>query len=340
MFEMATGRIQAASMYNTLACRVVFVLRGHQRLFPSPHRVQYTIEDREDRHIRLLFWMCYYFDKSFSLRTGHPPAIDDEFCDLTLPEGYLEYRWSPRVCDPTTDLQDVFFPGDMELTLVKSKVIRSLYGNRSWEKSDAELLRSVRELDSELENWRSAVPRQYAPALSVRKDVTLSSDLSKCMHMVHIELHLEYHHILNVIHSASGLSSVAGLLSGDVIPGIQSSLDLSVEVSRSTLIYLTASADRIVSEAFWAFVFYPMSALMTLFLSIVRNPEGENVVKDLEIIAMSSTTVRNMPIHNAVPFAKEYLRQVDLFVKELHRLGRGAIVRANREVSMAGMQLS
>lgn len=328
MHDMTAGRMQAAAMYNAVACRAVFALRGHQRLFSCPKNRVLSIEEREDRHIRLLFWMCYHFDKDISLRTGHPPVIDDEFCDLTLPEGHNAGRWCSRRRDPTNNVQDPFFPGDMELTKVKSKVARSLYGNQAWEKSDAELIRTIRELDAELESWRSSIPREFAPQLSVRKDISLASDLSRCMTMFHLELHLEYHHVLMVIHGASGLSAAANAPTGTILPGVQSSLELSVEASRSTLTYLTASANRIASEAFWAFIFYPMSALMTLFFSILRRPHSDYTLQDLELIGRSSVIVRTMPIHATVPFATEYLRRVDAFVKELHRLAKGAIERA------------
>ncbi|KAJ3474873.1 hypothetical protein NLG97_g9657 [Lecanicillium saksenae] len=328
---LQTYLLITAAMYNALACRAVYALRGHYRLFPSPKGRVLSIEEREDRHIRLLFWMCYYFDKDISLRTGHAPALDDEFCDLTLPEGYNEARWCSRRRDPTNNAQDAFFPGDMELTKVKSKVICSLYGNKAWKKSDAELIRTIRELDAELENWRSSIPREFAPQLSVRKDTRLASDLSRCMSMLHVELHLEYHHVLMVIHGASGLSSLGRAPTGIILPGVQSSSDLSVEASRSTLVYMLSSANRIASEAFWAFIFYPMSALMTLFFSILRQPRGDNVLKDLELIRTAAVIVRTMPIHVTVPFATEYLRRIDVFVEELHRLAKGAIEQGSRE---------
>lgn len=331
MHDMTAGRMQAAAMYNALACRAVFALRGHQRLFPCPKNQVLSIEEREDRHIRLLFWMCYYFDKDISLRTGHPPSIDDEFCDLTLPEGYNQARWCSRSRDPSNNTQAPFFPGDMALTMVKSKVARSLYGNNAWEKSEAQLIRTIRELDADLESWRSSIPREFAPQLSVRKDISIASDLSRCMTMLHLELHLEYHHVLMVIHGASGLSAAAHAPTGTILPGVQSSLELSVEASRSTLVYLMASANRVASEAFWAFIFYPMSALMTVFFSILRRPRGDHTLQDLELIGMTSSIVRVMPIHITVPFAKEYLRRVDVFVKELHRLAKGAIERAARD---------
>lgn len=330
MYDMVSGRMQSAAMYNSLACRAVYALRGHQRLFPNPNGRVLSIEEREDRHIRLLFWMCYYFDKDISLRTGHAPAIDDEFCDLTLPEGYNQARWCSRKRDPNNSTQDPFFPGDMELTLVKSKVVCSLYGNKAWQKSDAELIRTIRELDAELEHWRSSVPHEFAPQLSVRGGTTLASDLSVYMNMLYLELHLEYHHVLMVIHGASGLSALGHAPTSIILPGVRSSSELSVEASRSIIVFLTASADRIASQAFWAYIFYPMSALMTLFFSILREPQGDSVLQDVELISTAAVIVRTMPINVYVPFATEYLRRVDAFVKELHRLAQGAILQAAR----------
>lgn len=70
--------------------------------------------------------------------------------------------------------------------------------------------------------------------------------------MLHIELHLDYHYLLNIIHVASGrcVFDRQGR-EKDKTYGVESSLDLSMEASRSTLIYLSAMAPRLAGEAFW-----------------------------------------------------------------------------------------
>lgn len=98
-------------------------------------------------------------------------------------------------------------------------------------------------MDEELEEWRSALPAEIAPSLSIRKDMTLSEDLTDCASMLHIELHLEYHHLLNAIHCASRRCAAPSVGDGGPVNyGVQSSLDVSVEASRSTIIYLTAAS--------------------------------------------------------------------------------------------------
>jgi len=73
--------------------------------------------------------------------------------------------------------------------------------------------------------------------------------------MQHIVLHLEYHHLMAMIHQASGrccpVSPGASFHEGDRSGAIDSSLALALEASRSTLYYLQAAIDGLAGEAFW-----------------------------------------------------------------------------------------
>lgn len=253
MLETLCGRLQAASMYHAVACRIVFALGGHTAVVVPPRGRELTVEEREDRHLRSLFWLCYAFDKDIALRTGHPPIMCDDFCDLSLPDGYTESRYRRAGAGRRHDeAQTPWFPGDLRLVLIKSKVVNSMYSVGALRRSDAELIRTIREMDEELERWRSSVPAEYMPTLSVRKHVTFADDVDRATNMQHIELHLEYHSLLNIIHCASGRCMVDASGPGqEKTPGVESSLDLSVEASRSTLIYLGAAAPRLAAEAFW-----------------------------------------------------------------------------------------
>ena len=81
------------------------------------------------------------------------------------------------------------------------------------------------------------------------------------------------------------------------------------------------------------FIFYPMSALMTLFFSILRNPESEHAIDDVELLAMSSRIIHNMPIQKMNQADTEKLQQVDVFVRELCRLSYSAIQQSQRNVA-------
>ncbi|KAL7946733.1 fungal-specific transcription factor domain-containing protein [Trichoderma barbatum] len=330
--ETLCGHLQAAGMYHAIACRTVCILGGHT-LTGDPHKDRnLTVQELEERQIRILFWLCYLFDKDMALRNGQPPIISDEFCDLTLPQDYIEHRFSPQAFSSTSGSQRPFLPGDLRLSLLKSKVVSALYSAGSLRKSDAELLRTIRELDEDLENWRASIPPQYAPALSIRKHVKLADDLNINTSMLHIELHLDYHYLLNIIHCASGRCVVDWSESGkEMIFGLQSSLDISVEASRSTLIYLSAAAPRLAGEAFWAFIFYPVSALLSIFFNLLRNPQHDYADHDLELLASASKVIRSMPMHRVTTHEIEYLRQVDAFIEELGRLSQAAIAKVRRE---------
>ncbi|KAL7819111.1 hypothetical protein V8C26DRAFT_419965 [Trichoderma gracile] len=330
--ETLCGHLQAACMYHAIACRTVCVLGGHTLTGDPPKDRRLTIQELEERQIRILFWLCYLFDKDIALRNGQPPIISDEFCDLTLPQEYLENRFSSEALSATNAFQRPFLPNDLRLSLLKSKAVSALYSAGSLRKSDAELLRTIRELDEDLENWRASIPPEYAPALSVSKHVKLSDTLNKTTSMLHIELHLDYHYLLNIIHCASGRCVVDWSESGkEMIFGLQSSLDLSVEASRSTLIYLRETAPRLAGEAFWVFIFYPVSALLSIFFNILRNPQHEYAEQDVELLSSATTLIRSMPIHRVTTHELEYLRKMDAFIEELTRLSRAAIEKARLE---------
>ncbi|UKZ68498.1 uncharacterized protein TrAtP1_009529 [Trichoderma atroviride] len=331
MNEALCGRLEASSMYHAIACRTVYALGGHTLISDPPEDRDLTVKELEERQIRLLFWLCYLFDKDIALRSGQPPIMSDEFCDLTLPKDYLKHRFSNNLNIPQ-NIRKPFLPNDLRLSILKSKAVRALYSVGSLRKSDAELLHTIRELDEELENWRMSIPAEYAPSLSIRKDVKLAKDISQLTSMLHIELHLDYHYLLNIIHCASGRCVADWNESGqEMIFGLESSLDISVEASRSTLIYLSEAAPRLAGEAFWVFIFYPVSALLSLFFNILRNPRHEYAAHDMELLTLATKVIRSMPILRVTTHEVEYLRKMDAFVEELGRLSQAAIAKAQNE---------
>lgn len=69
--------------------------------------------------------------------------------------------------------------------------------------------------------------------------------------------------------------------------------------------------------------------MMTLFMSILRNPRHENALHDVEILRTSSNLVHSMPRHqDTQPFTAAYLKQVDVIIAELLQLSQAAIEKA------------
>lgn len=209
---------------------------------------------RVKNQLRKLFWMIYCNDKEISLRTGQPPSINDDDCDLTLPHGYLDFKY----VDDIPEFENLFLddtavpllPGDVRLDIIKSKTYTLLYSARAMRKSDAEVIRDIRQLDDELEAWRLSVPPGFRPSLSLREEQQ-QPDLSELRKMERFMINVEYHHLVATIHEATGRCRSWTNRQSFEMEGVSSSLELAVEASRSTMFYLRAIVHSLMGEVFW-----------------------------------------------------------------------------------------
>lgn len=274
MYHLFCGKIQMASMALALTCRLLFVLGAHRQ--PSAASDAPEQQSRTESHARKLFWLCYTFDKIVALRTSQPPCIDDEHCDLTLPPSYVEGLYidhNDTVSSSSSIGALCCLPGDLRLSIIKSKACRLLYSVRLQQCSsnqqhhrltpNAGLLREVRELDSELERWRLSIPARFRPMLLGRSysgnnngacwlDPTLNA--SQRMHVM--VLHFEYQHLVAALHRAASpwltLTSEATISTAATLSlGSSQSQILSIEASRSCLKYFRDAAPSLMGAAFW-----------------------------------------------------------------------------------------
>lgn len=247
---------------------MAFTLGGHNYTAHKPPKGPITYDQRERRQTRLLFWLCYIFDKDIALRTGQPPLMSDDYCDLTLPEDYLQcYEYLPGLSQSLSPEHSgdngltPHLPGDPYLSHIKEKTSRLLYSAQAAKKSPAQLLLHIRDLDRELEAWRLSIPPAFRPQLSISKGSQVNMEgmhLPRSMRA--ITLHLEYHHLMTTIHRASERCvqhHAAEDQSDDngwpypIESGVESSIALALEASRSTLVYLEAAMHGLAGEAFW-----------------------------------------------------------------------------------------
>lgn len=251
LFELVTGNLRTANYYSSVAARMVYMLGGHT--YPGPMNSfsaspAEQLEYRKKWHLRNLFWLCYTIEKDVALRTGQPQVLSDENCDLTLPPGYVEQLYiSLGIHHHSRELPDhPMFPVDLRLSIIKSRAYSALYSFRGLQKTDAELLKEIRELDDELERWRMSVPPEWRPTLSFSHE---TPDPNVNMHSV--MLRLNYHLCMTMIHQASSRCKSWVQGQGGMIEGVSSSLALSVEASRSTLLYLESAEHVLVDGVFW-----------------------------------------------------------------------------------------
>ncbi|KAK2015775.1 fungal-specific transcription factor domain-containing protein [Colletotrichum eremochloae] len=345
LYNMFCGHLQQGSMFHAAACRILFMLGAHleQGTSHAPgHQSSKTSRDgswRVRNQLRRLFWLSYKLDKDISLRTGQPPSIDDEHCDLTLPPADWWTRStddgagaSPSFLDEAT-VTSALQPDSLQLTIIKSKICRTLYSISALKKGDAELLRDIRELDDELESWRMSVPASYRPTLTFpRGKVAVRNGR---LGMEEIILHFEYHYLMAMIHRASGRCRCWASGESSGLEGVSSSQALSVQASRSTLHFFRAAIHGVEQVAFWLVVFYPMSAILEIFCNLLLHPLDPQSKEDLELFKSVPVLVERMRTRSLTQKEAAHVKIVDDFVAELTRLGNCAIVKARQEQQAA-----
>ena len=259
-------------MLHAVVCRAIFTLGGHAYIPIKPYSADVSDEEREGRQLRVLFWLCYSFDKDIALRLNQPPVLSDDYCDLTLPEGYTDSYLFPSSKEKRA-FADRLEPGEssvplftveLRLSRLKGEAARLLYSAQAARKTEAELFHDIRTLDDELENWRQSLAPEFRPSLSISKSSVPNLSSLTQTSMRYIIMHLEYHHALTTIHRASARCSVLSREGGPnnrgPSGGVQSSIDLTLEASRSTLIFLKTAIQGLAGHAFWC---VPLSTVKT-----------------------------------------------------------------------------
>ncbi|KAK0668757.1 putative transcription factor [Cercophora samala] len=338
MYQLFAGRVQSSLICLSLACRIMFMLGAHTLADPWSSSLPAS---RGPKLLRKLFWLTYNFDKELSLRTGQPPCIPDEHCDLSLPPNYAQTQYLDRYMQIDHDDETMIpsLPGDLRLTLIKSKTCQLLYSAEALRKTDAELLRNIRELDDELERWRLSVPLKHRPSLSISRHVGVNKALSEAHDSVRtIVINFEYHYLVATIHRATGRCRAWGTHSeikavpGEEMKGVSSSLALSLEASRSTLLYLRSALPVLLApEVFCIMLFYPMSAVLTIFCGVLLDPLGPQAADDVALLYSVPEMITKMRIKQVAKNEMLQLKLVEEFVTELARLSRCAVVEAARK---------
>ncbi|KAH6972881.1 hypothetical protein BKA56DRAFT_592967 [Ilyonectria sp. MPI-CAGE-AT-0026] len=337
MHQTHTGQWQNATFMHSIACRMVCGLGGHiyQPL---------SCTERQSHHIRMLFWLCYVLDKDISLRSGQPPLLTEDYCDLTPPEDYLScYSCSPGSDDEDSrtsgDADGTFtshFPGDPGLSYLKEKTCRLLYSPQAYRMTDSQLLLHIRQLEDELERWRISIPPEFRPKLSIPPNRSLLPVEMKTPQILrYINLQLEYHYLTTAIHTTVRRCGAdrpeADDLPEDLHIVAHSSTDLTLEASRSTLLFLKAPISVLAEEAFWHVVFYSTVAAMSMFTNILLHPLDTRVQLDIELLVSAVGIIRSMPLGTLTHDEVDHVQQTNDFIMELVRLGSCAISKAKRE---------
>ncbi|KAJ8123252.1 hypothetical protein ONZ43_g753 [Nemania bipapillata] len=210
LFMQGTPNPQPSFILVAAAIRLSHSIGLHKR------GTGFNLNPIEIEQRKRVFWIAYMLDKDLCLRSGRPPAQDDDDMNVDLPDA-----------DPADHI------GNIPLANGKGKM--NLFRVML---SDGELLQTIGELDKELETWKDNIDIDYRPEHEIK-----ASHTPLVLHIA--MLHFSYYNALTTIHR-----------------------DFS---------------------CVWMALYFPVSALVTLFGNILQNPNDPRARSDTRLMNLVVT---------------------------------------------------
>jgi hypothetical protein len=151
---------------------------------------EFGLSESEINQRRNVFWIVYIMDKVLALRLGHPSVMNDNDIGVDLPKEHKSFSFYPD----GSQRYDIF-RCQVRLALLESRIYTELYSAAAHRRSALERLRSVGQIDKELQEWRTTVPIEIRPDEFIR----CSQEQFPPVFL----MHFEYYNCLTTIHRVS-----------------------------------------------------------------------------------------------------------------------------------------
>ena len=290
----------------------------------------FNLNPIEAEQRKRVFWISYMLDKDTCLRSGRPPAQDDDDMNVELPS-----------VDPPDNIGNIpladgkskvnLFRLMCEFAIISSKVYRRLYSVQASKQTDGELLNTIGELDKELESWKDSIPIDFRPEHEIK-----TSHAPLVLHIV--VLHFSYYNCLTTIHRmsvhhgywTSRLSEYAiqGLNARPLNPRVFSSAALCVAAARAS-IHLIKYIPQGDFACVWLILYFPVSALVTIFANILQNPQDTRARADIKLMDLVVNFLSNVVADEGSGSLKRMLS----ICAEFARIARVVIDKAEKDGS-------
>ncbi|KAJ4304859.1 hypothetical protein N0V90_000387 [Kalmusia sp. IMI 367209] len=275
LFLLGTPNPQPTYFFIAAAIRLSHSIGLHKK------GAGFNLNASEVEQRKRVFWIAYMLDRDICLRSGRPPIQDDDDMNVELPSE-----------DPPDNIGNIPLSdgkGKMNLfrlmctfSTIQSHVYKRLYS------TDGELLNTIGELDKELETWKDEIPLEFRPEHEIKASHT------PLILQVAV-LHLGYYNCLTTIHRmsvhhgywTSRLSNFAiqGLNARPLNPRVFMSAQLCVQAARAS-IHLLKYIPKGDQSCVWLIIYFPVTALVTLFANILQNPQDTRSRSDLKLMKL------------------------------------------------------
>ncbi|KAH7135551.1 fungal-specific transcription factor domain-containing protein [Dendryphion nanum] len=322
LFLLGTPNPQSTYFFVSAALRLSHSIGLHKK------GSGFNLNASEVEQRKRVFWIAYMLDKDICLRSGRPPGQDDDDMNVELPSD-----------DPPDNIGNIpLADGKGKLNLfrlmctfaiIESKVYKQLYSVKASKQTDGELLNTIGELDKELEAWKDSIPMDFRPEHEIK-----ASHTPLILHVV--VLHFGYYNCLTTIHRmsvhhgywTSRLSNFAiqGLNARPLNPRVFMSAQLCVQAARAS-IHLLKYIPKGDSSCVWMVIYFPVTALVTLFANILQNPTDTRSRSDLKLMNLVVTFLNMLSSDERNGSVKRMLS----VCAEFERIAKMVLDKADRE---------
>ncbi|KAF1958507.1 hypothetical protein CC80DRAFT_31568 [Byssothecium circinans] len=281
LFLLGTPNPQPTYFFIAAAIRLSHSIGLHKR------GAGFSLNASEVEQRKRVFWIAYMLDRDICLRSGRPPIQDDDDMNVELPSE-----------DPPDNIGNIplsdgkgkmnLFRAMCTFAIIQSHVYKRLYSVRATKQTDGELLNTIGELDKELETWKDEIPLEFRPEHDIKASHT------PLILQVAV-LHLGYYNCLTTIHRmsvhhgywTSRLSNFAiqGLNARPLNPRVFMSAQLCVQAARAS-IHLLKYIPKGDPSCVWLIIYFPVTALVTLFANVLQNPQDTRSRSDLKLMKL------------------------------------------------------
>ncbi|RAH50032.1 uncharacterized protein BO95DRAFT_404962 [Aspergillus brunneoviolaceus CBS 621.78] len=270
-YVMPGAQVEQGQMLLSLATRMILSLDGHRYS---------VIHEPEGRHLRALFWFCYGADKNMVIRYNCSPHFIDVDCELQIPDNYVSSSSDHQFFSRPLSNDELLFPSDIRLSLLKSKVYHLLYSDHARAQPEARRLQYIRELDQELTDLKATFPVSCWPDLFATE--TAPNYTFHDLSLRGVCLHLEFYFLVGKIHGASGtVGSSRSNPSWSILP---SSAELFHQESRSILVYICRTREFLNWHTFWIYAQFLLTGVFSLFKFLITYPTAPSHANDIQLL--------------------------------------------------------
>ncbi|KAH8596177.1 fungal-specific transcription factor domain-containing protein [Bisporella sp. PMI_857] len=302
--------------FCSIAAQVSQSLGMHRQPLPCWDLAEDEIQERNS-----LFWVVYILDKTIALRHGRPPVIDDDEISCTFPHGIHGNAIADRGSDVNNDRFD-FLLTFVQFARLCGKIGKQLYSASALSRSSQDLLSIAATLSDDLSRWCKSIPSAIRPGAGFRS-LGVPTDVPFIQALI---LNFNYHYGVCAIYRRFNamFTHCEFQLRPMALPETQLIADTyCLEAARSTIL-LTKHLEIESYTPGWLLHYYPVTALIAIFMHVVCNPLLASVNNDIALMEVVIGLLGRLEFTTSggVPFNK---------VGELVRLARLVVENARQK---------